>query len=64
MKGIFLFISEIGVKSRMALSERSKFAKKVASKLEELTAHKLRNSTSHYEFEIRMIEGKSGIIIY
>ena len=44
----------------MALSERSKFAKKVASKLEELTAHKLRNSTSHYEFEIRMIEGKSG----
>lgn len=44
----------------MSLSERSKFAKKVASKLEELTAHKLRNSTSHYEFEIRMIEGKSG----
>ena len=51
------------MKSRMSLSERSKFAKKVASKLEELTAHKLRNSTSHYEFEIRMIEGKSGIII-
>lgn len=48
------------MKSRMALSERSKFAKKVASNLEELTAHKLRNSTSHYEFEIRMIEGKSG----
>lgn len=54
------FYFRIGVKSRMALSERSKFAKKVASKLEELTAHKLRNSTSHYEFEIRMIEGKSG----
>lgn len=26
----------------------------------DLTEHKLRNSTSHYEFEIRMIEGKSG----
>lgn len=44
----------------MPLSERSKFAKKVASNLEELTGRKLRNSTSHYEFEIRMIEGKSG----
>ena len=59
-EGDFPFYFRIGVKSRMALSERSKFAKKVASKLEELTAHKLRNSTSHYEFEIRMIEGKSG----
>ena len=48
----------------MALSERSKFAKKVASKLEELTAHKLRNSTSHYEFEIRMIEGKSWGLLF
>ena len=59
-EGDFPFYFRIGVKSRMGLSERSKFAKKVASKLEELTAHKLRNSTSHYEFEIRMIEGKSG----
>lgn len=59
-EGDFPFYFRIGVKSRMALSERSKFAKKVASNLEELTAHKLRNSTSHYEFEIRMIEGKSG----
>ena len=59
-EGDFPFYFRIGVKSRMALSERSKFAKKVASKLEELTEHKLRNSTSHYEFEIRMIEGKSG----
>ena len=59
-EGDFPFYFRIGMKSRMTLSERSKFAKKVASKLEELTAHKLRNSTSHYEFEIRMIEGKSG----
>ena len=49
-----------GMVSCMPLSERSKFAKKVASNLEELTGRKLRNSTSHYEFEIRMIEGKSG----
>ena len=40
-EGDFPFYFRIGVKSRMALSERSKFAKKVASKLEELTAHKL-----------------------
>ncbi len=59
-EGDFPFYFRIGVKSRMALSERSKFAKKVASNLEELTGRKLRNSTSHYEFEIRMIEGKSG----
>lgn len=59
-EGDFPFYFRIGVKSRMSLSDRSKFAKKVASSLEELTGHKLRNSTSHYEFEIRMIEGKSG----
>ena len=59
-EGDFPFYFRIGVKSRMPLSERSKFAKRVASRLEELTGRKLRNSTSHYEFEIRMIEGKSG----
>ena len=60
-EGDFPFYFRIGVKSRMALSERSKFAKKVASKLEELTAHKLRNSTSHYEFEIRILDPFCGV---
>ena len=36
-EGDFPFYFRIGVKSRMPLSERSKFAKKVASNLEELT---------------------------
>ena len=54
------FYFRLGVKNKMSLEQRSIFAKKIASSIEKYTNRKLINSTSHYEFEIRMIEGKSG----
>lgn len=54
------FYFRLGVKNKMPLEQRSTFTKKIASSIEKLTARKLINSISHYEFEIRMIEGKSG----
>lgn len=54
------FYFRLGVKNKMSLEQRSIFAKKIASSIEKFTNRKLINSTSHYEFEIRLIEGKSG----
>lgn len=46
------------VKSRMTLTEKSVFTKKLSRKIEELSSRNLLNSTSNYEFEIRLIENK------
>ncbi|MCI8598536.1 MAG: methyltransferase domain-containing protein [Lachnospiraceae bacterium] len=56
--GPFLF--RIECKSRMSLEQRSIFTKKLASKLEVLTAGQLVNTTSGYEVELRLIETKEG----
>ena len=44
----------------MALDKRSTFTKRLASELERVSNRQLINSTSHYEFEIRLIENKEG----
>ena len=48
------------IKSKMPLSEKSQFAKKLASHLEQISHRKLINSTSNYEVELRLIENKEG----
>ncbi|MBE6025060.1 MAG: methyltransferase domain-containing protein [Cellulosilyticum sp.] len=48
------------VKSKMPLSEKSSFAKKLATALEEVSNRQVVNSTSNYEVELRLIENKDG----
>lgn len=50
----------VELKSRMELDKRSVFAKKLSSQIEKLSDRKLINTTSNYEFEIRLIENKEG----
>ena len=59
-KGKVPFYFRIEVKSKMDLSKRSTFAKRLAQEIESLSGGWLRNSTSHYEIEIRLIENKEG----
>lgn len=54
------FYFRIELKSKMALDEKSRFAKKFSSELERHTKRSLLNSTSDYEIELRLIENKSG----
>lgn len=48
------------VKSKMPLSQKSDFAKKLAYAIEEVSDRQLINSTSNYEIELRLIENKEG----
>lgn len=50
----------VELKSQLPLDKKSQFTKKLAAELEHLTERKLVNSTSNYEFEIRLIENKEG----
>lgn len=50
----------IEMKTKMPLDKKSAFTKKMGAELENLTKRQLINSTSHYEFEIRLIENKEG----
>lgn len=59
-KGKPPFYFRIEFKSKMELSKRSVFTKKLSSEIEKLTNRELINTTSNYEFEIRMIENKAG----
>ena len=45
---------------KRVLEEKQKFVKKFVANLEEKTQCKLRNSTSDYEVEIRLVENKDG----
>ena len=45
---------------RKAAEEKQKFVKKFVAALEEKTERKLINTTSDYEFEIRLVENKEG----
>ena len=49
------------IKSKMPLSEKSNFAKKLATELENVSDRALVNSTSNYEVEIRLVENKEGL---
>ncbi|QHQ59848.1 methyltransferase [Anaerocolumna sedimenticola] len=50
----------IELKSKADLDKKSAFAKKLGVEIERLTGRQLINSTSNYEFEIRLIENKEG----
>lgn len=59
-KGWPPFYFRIEMKTRMPLDKKSAFTKKMASELERLSKRELINTTSNYEFEIRLIENKGG----
>ena len=48
------------IKTKMPLSEKSQFARKLAMHLEQVSKRNLINSTSNYEVELRLIENKEG----
>ncbi|WMJ85981.1 methyltransferase [Anaerocolumna sp. MB42-C2] len=50
----------IELKSKADLDKKSAFTKKLGSEIERLSGRQLINSTSNYEFEIRLIENKEG----
>lgn len=53
----------LGIHGKMPLDKRSEFAKKLAFSLEKKTAYRLRNSTSDYEIEIRLMEKSDGTFL-
>ena len=54
------FYFRLEIKSKMALSEKSQFAKKLAECIENESDRMLVNSASNYEIELRLIENKEG----
>lgn len=48
------------IKSKMPLSEKSQFARKLATHIETLSGRQFINCTSNYEVELRLIENKEG----
>ncbi|MDF2944662.1 MAG: methyltransferase protein [Herbinix sp.] len=58
--GLAPFYFRIELKSMLALDKKSAFTKKLGFEVERLTNRSLINSTSNYEFELRMIENKEG----
>lgn len=57
------FRFRLGIQSSMPLDKRSEFAKKCAASLETAVNYKLRNTTSDYELEIRLIENRDGTFL-
>lgn len=58
--GTIPFYFRVEIKSKMPLDKKSIFAKKFSSELERLSNRQFLNSPTNYEFEIRLIENKSG----
>ncbi len=54
------FYFRIELKGRMDLKEKSVYTKRMAAELERLSGRRLRNSTQHYEVELRLVEKKDG----
>lgn len=54
------FYFRVECKSKMELDKKSILTKKLAAELERLTDRQLINTTSKYEFEIRLVENKTG----
>lgn len=59
-KGFVPFYFRIELKSKLDLDKKSVFTKKLGTRIEQLTDRKLINTTSNYEFELRLIENKEG----
>lgn len=56
------FYFRLEVRNGMDLKERSRYAGKIARAMEEKSGRKLINSTDDYEFEVRLLAGKDGIL--
>lgn len=54
------FYFRVEVKSKMELSKKSQFAKKISAYVESFTQRKLINSPGNYEIELRFIENQDG----
>lgn len=54
------FYFRLEIRSDMEQEEKSAFAKKLASELEQRTHRELVNSTEHYEVELRLIQNRKG----
>lgn len=59
-KGKPPFYFRVEFKSKMELDKRSAFTKKLSAGIERLSERTFINTTSNYEFEIRLIENKEG----
>lgn len=59
-KGNPPFYFRIELKSKMNLDKKSNLTKKIATELEKISDRKFINTTSNYEFEIRLIETING----
>jgi tRNA G10 N-methylase Trm11 len=59
-EGTAPFYFRIELRSKLELDKKSAFTKRLASEIERLSNRKLINTTSNYEFELRMIENKEG----
>ncbi|MEG0310170.1 MAG: methyltransferase domain-containing protein [Eubacterium sp.] len=54
------FYFRVELRSGMPLDKRSAFVKKLSTLIEKKSGRKFINTTSHYEFEIRLIETRDG----
>lgn len=54
------FYFRVELKCRMDNSKKSAYVRRLSSKIEKLSGRKFINTTSNYEFEIRLIENKEG----
>lgn len=59
-KGKAPFYFRIELKAKMELDKKSAYTKKLAAEIERLSNRNFINTTSNYEFEIRMIENREG----
>ena len=50
----------VELKTKMEAAAKAEFAKRFSGELERLSGRKLINTTSRYEFEIRLVENKAG----
>ena len=50
----------LDLRTRMVLHEKSQYVKRLAAELEALSGHRLQNSASNYECELRIVENKQG----
>lgn len=59
-KGKPPYYFRVEFKSKLELDKKSAFTKKLSAQVERLSGRTLINTTSNYEFEIRLIENKDG----
>ncbi|MGN0203393.1 MAG: methyltransferase domain-containing protein [Coprococcus sp.] len=55
------FYFRIDLRTRLVLNEKSQYVKRLAGELERLSEHRLQNSASNYECELRITENKQGL---